>query len=135
MFLLDWYSQYLQIKHEWQGHKISLTRETKEVEVCNSCETLKEQLAIANMHNARLLDRIMERPKAETNEPPQMVTRPVLGRHTPWKVRQQMLQTEDREKAKLERDAPKPSTDVKDLERELDIASAERTAEATNKNA
>lgn len=130
MFLLDWYEKWLEIR-------ANAKREVKEVEICQSCETLREQLVLERQTNQRLLDRIMEKPEKPAEVPHKVeVPRPILGnRHAPWRVRQQLLETEDREKAKLMRDAPTPSssntkTDVADLEKELNIASAERNAEA-----
>jgi hypothetical protein len=79
------------------------------------------------------MDRLLEKPEKVSDTPPQMVTTPIMGRHVPWRVRQQMLETEDRERANKLRTAPRPATDVNDLEKELNIASAERTAEAATK--
>jgi len=44
-----------------------------------------------------------------------------------WKVKQQMLEAEDRQRAAAMRNAAQPDT-VEDLEKELDIVSAEREA-------
>lgn len=136
MFLLDWYRQWLEIRAESKSRLNDITREVKEVEVCQSCETLREQLSLERQTNLRLLDRIMEKPEKPVEVPPTMVTRPLVGRHTPWRVRQQILEGEDREKARVLRDAPQPATtDVTELEKELNIASTERAAEATSENA
>jgi translation initiation factor 2B subunit (eIF-2B alpha/beta/delta family) len=132
MFLLDWYKQWLEIRAEAKSRANDITREVKEVEVCQSCETLREQLSLERQTNSKLMDRLLEKPEKVVDAPPQMVTRPTLGRHAPWRVRQQLLQTEDKERAKLLRDAPQPATtDVAELEKELNIASANRAAEAT----
>lgn len=133
MFLLDWYQQYLMIRSQWRRDATDIVRTEKEVEICQSCETLRDQLALANAREQKLLDRIMEKPEKPVDTP-HVAGKPILPLRTPWKVRQQMLETEDRIKAQRLREAPKPSTtDVAELEKELDIASAERTAEGTTK--
>lgn len=95
--------------------------ERKEEMVCPSCEVLKEQLERANHENQRLLDKLLAEPKAEVPQKPVEISRPI---NIPWNVRRQMLEAEDREKARILRDAPKPSID--DLEKELDLAGQER---------
>lgn len=133
MFLLDWYKQYLEIRAEAKSRTNDITREIKEVEICQSCETLREQLSLERITNQRLMDRLLTVPEKIVDAPPRMATMPMINRHTPFRVRQQALEAEDREKAKLMRDAPKPATDVAALEKELDIATATRAAEATTK--
>ncbi len=99
--------------------------ERQEDKVCSSCEILKAQLEIVNHEKTRLMDRILEKPAPEPVREPPMVTLP--NKNIPWSVRRQMLEAEDREKAKLMRDAVKPqpvSTD--DLEKEMDIVSTNR---------
>jgi hypothetical protein len=98
-------------------------RETSKI--CQSCETLKEQLASTIHEKNRLLDRILERPNVETTSQPE---RTVTVPHTniPWTVRRQMLEREDREKARLMKDAPVAKFSTEDLEKELDIVGNER---------
>lgn len=90
--------------------------------VCKSCETLKSQLDIANHDKERLLNRILAKPESEPVREPVEVTRP---QNVPWNVRRQMLEREDREKAKLMNLAPKPIS-TEELEKELDLASETR---------
>jgi len=132
MFLLKWYAEYLMIKSQWRRDKTDITLQEKQVEICESCETLKEQLALANQREQKLMDRLLEKPEKTVVEAPHKAGPPLMPTRVPWRVRQQMLEAEDREKAKLMREAPQPATtDVADLEKELNIASAERNAEAT----
>lgn len=127
MFLLDWYKEWIQIR---QQKNVVI----KEEHHCDSCETYRQQLEIANFEKKQLLDRIFELTKKEvpverTTAVP-MVTRPQA---IPWRVRQQMLEAEDRAKAATERRAAK--ADVKeevtleDLEKELDNAGQQREKE------
>lgn len=46
-----------------------------------------------------------------------------IPKNIPWGVRRQMLEAEDREKAKLMKTAPVP---IEDLEKEMDIVAKER---------
>ena len=97
--------------------------EREESKVCKSCEVLKEQLASVTHQNKQLMDRLLNPPvQIESSKPPIEITPP---RNIPWNVRRQMLEAEDREKAKLMREAPKPVL-TEDLEKELDIVAKER---------
>jgi len=129
MILLDWYQQWLEIRTEFKAKKFELTREVKQEEVCQSCETLRNQLEIANYEKKLLLDRILATPEKEperTTAPELVAARP---RTIPWHVRQQMLEKEDREKARALRNAPKSDSekiDVSELEKELGVAEKAR---------
>lgn len=122
MFLLEWYEKWLEIR---ETHAIP--------KVCESCETLKSQLAYANHEKEILLSKIMEKPEPvmeRATAPPMehKSIRPTL--HMPWKVKQQMLEANDREKARAMRDAPKPdAAEVAEFEKE--VKDAERAREAS----
>lgn len=99
--------------------------EREESRVCSSCETLKSQLESVNHEKNKLLDRLLEKPVLEaTTQPEREITKPI---NIPWNVRRQMLEREDRERARLIQNAPIPT---EALERELDIASTTREAES-----
>ena len=96
--------------------------------VCFSCETLRAQIEISRLENKRLLDRILVEPTPAAPSQPMEPTRPI---NVPWNVRRQMLEAEDRERAKLMHSAPTPtmygvSIPTYELEKELDIATAKR---------
>jgi hypothetical protein len=116
--MFNWYREWLLIR--------------KESRTCESCETLRSQLELVNYEKKQLLDRILERPEKETTKESNSVVLP--PRNIPWNVRRQLLETEDRERAKLMREAPKvnqtPLT-TEELEKDLDIASAEREAKTS----
>lgn len=101
--------------------------EHEDSKVCQSCETLRQQLEIANHEKKQLMDRILAKPEPESKPEFREVTKP---RNVPWPVRRQMLEAEDREKARLMREAPQPIS-TEDLEKELDIASAAREAQSS----
>lgn len=120
MFLLSWWREYKQIKSQYTEDK-----------PCESCETLKMQLSIANDDKARLLDRLLQKPEPEARIDTTEL-KPIIPRHVPFAVRKQMLEAEDRERARLMRDAPKITVD--DLEKELDIASTNRESQSSSKS-
>lgn len=116
--------------------RLEVKEEVRENSICASCETLQRQLEIANHEKAQLLARLLEKPEVPTTqEPPRTVTPP---RTVPWAVRRQMLESEDRKKAELLRNAPKPQPvavtkddpEVAELERELDVAAEQREGAA-----
>lgn len=128
MFLLNWYREYLQIKYESRKLKNEVVVEEK---VCQSCETLRQQLEFSNYEKTQLLNKLLKEPEPEPKpiEAPQ-ITRP---RGIPWRVRQQLLEQEDRVKAQRLRDVPKPDVEkvsTEDLEKDLKIAEQERESQA-----
>jgi len=132
MFILDWYKQWLDIRSRYRSDNILVERDEK---VCASCETLKQQLEIANYEKQQLLNRILEKPEAPAPTVAPNITPP---RMIPWNVRRQMLEREDREKARALRNAPKPDSEINAkeaeetaaFEKELNDATAKREAEA-----
>lgn len=124
--------------HElWNPHCSSCTVEynakldhdymvAREDEVCESCEILKRQLEIVNEQTRHLLDRMLE--KKEEKEPiiPQEAYKPIMPRHTPWAVRQAMLEQEDRERARILQGNMDAQKSISDLESELKIVEAVR---------
>jgi len=133
MFLLNWYRELLELKREY-----------KQPRPCESCEVLKISVEQLRADNQRLLDRMLEKPEPEVRPATDNVT-PIIprGRQMPWRVRQQMLEENDRHQAKLMRDAPRPSPVIATpadttteqledevLEKELNNAGQEREAQA-----
>ena len=68
------------------------------------------------------MDRLLAKPEPEVPREFKEITQP---KNIPWNVRRQMLESEDREKARLMREAPKPISTA-ELEQELDVAGKER---------
>ena len=89
---------------------------------CESCEILRSQLEKADSERRELLHRLLQPPPSETKEINTENFKPVTPQFIPWRVRQQMLEAEDRERARIMRqksDEMKKSTE--ELEKELDI--------------
>lgn len=112
MGLLDWYREFRDIRH------------------CESCETLRQQLELANYEKQQMLSKLLnkESPAPIIESQPIEVSVPKM---IPWNVRKQMLEREDREKARSLRNAAAPDSEIEkksieELEKDLDIAAAER---------
>ena len=112
MILLNWYREWLELR--------------KDMKVCQTCETLKIQVEQLRLDNEKLLERILEKPSVVESKPADNDLKPIKtsSRFTPWSVRQQMLEAEDRQTAKLMKNK-EPET-VEELEKELDIAEQSR---------
>lgn len=125
MFLLNWYEKWLELKRDYKQDK-----------PCESCETLKVELAHLHQDNQRLLDRILEKPTVPTERIGDNVT-PILPRRgVPWNARRQLLEANDRHAAQLMKNAPKAqpvaemvsTEDLTELEDEVLGAEQEREA-------
>jgi hypothetical protein len=76
--------------------------ELEESRVCKSCETLKVQLEIANYEKKQLLEAVLNSTKPnDLSERNEREYEPLKPKSIPWAIRKQMLEAEDREKAKL----------------------------------
>ena len=124
--MFSWLRELLDIRYEHQERKTNLRNATiKNNEICDSCETLKTQLEIAHATNRRLMDKLLEpKEKMEVIQgPPQIIPPKTI----PWRQKQQMLEAEDREKARALRASAQPDPEeIKNFEKELDNAKAER---------
>ncbi len=131
--MFNWLREYLEIRTEFRERRTRLTKEVnRENEICQSCETLKELLIQANSEKMMILNKLVNPPVSappiETGAPAISIPKTTL----PWRIKQQMMEQEDRKKAQLLRDAPKPVSEkptqeeIKEFERELDNASASR---------
>lgn len=87
---------------------------------CESCEILREQLHKCDVERSELLHRLLNK---EKSEPPSTVKEeeniPITPTFVPWRIKQQMLESEDRKQAQLLRDKEK---EIAELEKELNIS-------------
>lgn len=110
-----------QLMHKWFG----LTDPP-----CESCEILRDQLDKSETERRELLHRLLEKPSAEPSPPISLEElKPITPQFVPWRVRQQMLEQEDRERARLMREKQKEIKEVNDarinsLEQELGVDNA-----------
>ena len=72
-------------------------------QVCETCEVLRQQLHKSELERRELLHKLIDPPKAEpVVEQEEPV--PITPQFVPFRVKQQMLEAEDRQRAKLMRD-------------------------------
>src|SRR5580765_817468 len=89
---------------------------------CETCEVLREQLSKSERERGELLHRLLEPSKSEPLPSVNVEElKPIQPQYTPWRVRQQMLEAEDRQQAQLMREKAK---EIADLEKELGVAGA-----------
>lgn len=89
---------------------------------CNTCEVLRSQLDESNRERRELLSRLLEPSKPEPIPQDKEELVPIRPSFTPWRVRQQMLEEEDRQKARLMREK---AAEITKLEKELGVATDE----------
>lgn len=119
------------IHHLLEPHCEQCKAEREENKVCSSCETYKVQLEIANYEKRELLKTVLESMKPQVSETKVEIPEPLKPRAIPWRIRQQMLEEEDRAKAKTIADNQKREAEAKanadrakeieQLEKELNI--------------
>lgn len=107
----------------------------QEDKVCSSCETLKEQLAVANAEKKQLLDYVLMPDPNTIHHSPEKdddELQPIQPKVVPWRVRRQMLEDEDRKKALLEKEQKaEQAKAIAELEKNLGVVS-ERSLDLTD---
>jgi hypothetical protein len=92
--------------------------------VCQSCETLKVQLAIANDEKRQLLNTILSS-VTPIREPVTAINYEKLSpKATTWNVRKQMLEAEDRKAAQILAEQKKHAESIEKLEEEVGVKHA-----------
>lgn len=86
--------------------------------VCLMCEVLRDQLDKSDEERRDLLRRLLEKDKPEPPSTVQEPHIPITPQFVPWRVRQQMLEQEDRRAAQLMKDR---KDDIEKLEQELGV--------------
>lgn len=140
--MFGWLKELQDIRFESRQRLSKLKVEIKEAEVrlepeidnsviCESCETLKQQLAIANAEKKQLLDRLLEKPKEEVIQQTSDLT-PIkpkgAGR---WQDQRRELEANDRRvasilKAREEEIKATSPKEVAEFEKELDEVTKQR---------
>ena len=85
---------------------------------CETCEILREQLAKSDSERRELLTRLLARTVPEPSPQEKEEYTPIKPQFTPWRVRQQMLEQEDRRKYQLTKEKEK---EIAELEKELGV--------------
>jgi len=90
-----------------------------EKELCASCETLRLQLEIANYEKRQMLDTILSFTKPpEIRLPETKEIEPVIPKAVPWAVRRQMLEAEDKERARIMK---QKQEEIAELEKQVGV--------------
>lgn len=101
-----------------------------EPEVCLGCETLKVELSAARDNNDRLTQALIDSTKPQVITQvvePQEDLKPISSKSLPWRARQQALENEDRQRARILRDHAKQATE--ELERKVGLDASRQTEE------
>ena len=85
---------------------------------CATCEVLRLQLDESNRERRMLLDKLLDKGKPEPSPAVVEEFKPITPQFVPWRVRQQMMEAEDRKKAEL---LKKRADEIGELEKELAI--------------
>lgn len=128
--------------HVSNPHCIECRDEKEDASICQSCEILKVQLEVANREKQQLLQALLPKPM-QTPTASENNLEPIRGRHVPFNVRRQILESESRREAVLMAAKQKEMTEVpkdisvktaisvpaqnqsiEDLEKELGVESA-----------
>jgi hypothetical protein len=88
---------------------------------CLTCEVLRDQLDKSEGERRELLTRLLEKDKPEPSPVQTVEPKAIQPQFIPWRVKQQMLEAEDRQRAKLVKDKAK---EIEDLEKELGVKDA-----------
>ncbi len=93
-------------------HCESCLEEARENRHCLSCETLTQQLEIAQAEKKQLLNTILhpDKPEMREVETPQ----PIIPRNTPWGIKRAQMESKDREQAEANRLKAQREKEIKD---------------------
>lgn len=96
--------------------------EREQSEICYSCETLRIQLEIANNEKKQLLSKLIDKPIEPLVERSAEIP---ISKNIPWNVRRQMLEAEDRQKARIIAEKNREMKSTEELEKEIGITELE----------
>lgn len=111
------------IHHLFTPHCQECEDAVSESKVCQSCETLKMQLSIANHEKSELLKSILSltSKSPEGQAPPTVDYEKLKPQMMTWDVRKRLLEAEDRKAAQLLAERKKKSEEIAELEKELGV--------------
>lgn len=117
------------LHHLFSPHCAECQLAAEEKKVCQSCETLKMQLSIANHEKQEMLNTILalSKPAEREQTSPAVDYEKIKPRMTTWNVRKAMLEAEDRKAAQILAEQKKKSTSeqIADLEKEVGLEEPE----------
>lgn len=103
--MFNWLNELLELRYKYRAKKLELNAQYNPIEVnevkCESCETLKIQLAIANQEKKVLLDKLINpTPIIERSETEEL--KPIIpATHRNWNEKRRILEMNDRREAQL----------------------------------
>jgi len=111
------------------------TEQRREERRCESCDTLRSQLELANHDKKKLLELIERMNNPSIPEPVEPLTdiKPIIGGNAHWPTLKRTLEAEDRKEAELLKKARSHigrSDNIKDLEREVGIPESQERKNA-----
>lgn len=112
------------LHHLLNPHCQECKEAAEENKICQSCETLKMQLSIANHEKEQLLQTVLSISRPQAEAPAQQVDyESIKPKMTTWNVRRQMLEAEDRRAAQILAEQKKKSVaeQIADLEKEVGL--------------
>ena len=89
------------------------------VPACNTCDVLRDQLEESNRERRELLQKLLDRGVPEPA--PSVVSeelKPITPQFIPWRVKQQMLEQEDKRALQLKKEK---AAEISQLEKELGV--------------
>lgn len=98
---------------------------------CESCETLKMQLSIANREKEQLLNTILAYNQPKVAEAPVKVDYEKIPRPMTWNVRRAMLEAEDAKTAQILAEKKRQAEEIAKLEKEVGVANDETVGRST----
>lgn len=93
---------------------------------CATCEVLRERLDESNRERKDLLHRLLDKANPEPSPVEEKEPVPIKPAFTPWRVRQQILEAEDRKKHQLTK---QKADEISALEKELGVDDASQVRE------
>jgi hypothetical protein len=102
------------LHHILEPHCPDCREEREEARVCQSCEVLKHQIEMLNYTQRELIKTLAEVNKPETVIHQPVEFEPIKPKTIPWQVKRQLLEEEDRAKAKVIADNKKRQQEAKD---------------------
>lgn len=133
--MFQWLEEFLEIRYKYRQRKYEIHNEIeKDQIICESCETLKQQLSIANTEKKALLERLLEKPEKEVL-PAQENLKPVMMPQSAalWKEKRAALEANDRAEAKALRQAANAIIAEKTRTEELETELLEAKVSGDNK--
>lgn len=94
----NWLRELYELRAEYRERKFNLALP------CEACEVLKTQLERANYEREQLINHLLKPPAPPDLVKPVPVTQPLNVRHMPFRVKQQILEAESREEARIMRE-------------------------------